>query len=210
MTARIKICGITNPDDAALSVEYGADALGFIFYKKSPRYIEPEAAAAIIQKLPPFITAVGVFVDETAEDIARIKALTGINAIQLHGSETPAFCASLGGAVIIKAFRIRGIDDIKGLGDYKASAYLLDTYKEGVPGGTGEQFNWEIAVEAKFRGRIILSGGLNPGNVREAIDRVRPYAVDVSSGVEARPGRKDPAKVIKFIKQVRGYEENAG
>ncbi|MBI5491755.1 MAG: phosphoribosylanthranilate isomerase [Deltaproteobacteria bacterium] len=210
--ARVKVCGITNIDDALISAEYGADALGFVFWEKSPRYISPDRAAAIIKALPPFITAVGVFVDEPAARVRSIIDASGLGCIQLHGSEPPEECARLNGATgvkIIKAFRVRDRNDISRLREYNVSAYLLDAFVEGVPGGTGHTFNWEIAIEAKARGRVILSGGLNPENIIQALAKVEPYGVDVSSGVEESPGKKDRDKLIKFIKRVKEYEKDA-
>lgn len=202
MRTRVKICGITNSKDADAAVESGADALGFIFYSGSPRHIEPEKAAEIIGTLPPFVTAVGVFVDETLEGIKKAVSESGVTCVQLHGSETPEFCESVGGSVI-KAFRIKGLSDIEPIAKYRAGAYLLDTFKAGVPGGTGKTFDWEIALEAKKLGRIILSGGLNPENVLDAVRHVNPYAVDVSSGVEKSPGIKDPGLIRKFIEELK-------
>lgn len=202
MRTRVKICGITNAKDAAAAVESGADALGFIFYGKSPRFIEPEKAAGIINELPPFVTAVGVFVDETLDGVRKAVLESGVTCVQLHGAETPEFCDSVGGSVI-KAFRIKGIEDIEAIKKYRAGAYLLDAFKTGVPGGTGKTFDWEIALEAKKLGRIILSGGLNPGNVLDAVRHVNPYAVDVSTGVEKSPGIKDPGLVRNFIEELK-------
>lgn len=202
MRTRVKICGITNAKDAKAAVESGADALGFIFYGKSPRFIEPKKAAEIIKALPPFVTAVGVFVDETLEGIKKAVSESGATCVQLHGVETPEFCDSVGGSVI-KAFRIKGPEDLDTIRRYRAGAYLLDAFKAGVPGGTGKTFDWEIALEAKKLGRIILSGGLNPGNVLDAVRHVNPYAVDVSSGVEKSPGIKDPGLVRKFIEELK-------
>lgn len=210
--ARVKVCGITNIDDALISAEYGADALGFVFWEKSPRYISPDRAAAIIKALPPFVTAVGVFVDEPAARVRSIIDASGLGCIQLHGSETAEECAKLNGSTgvkIIKAFRVRDRNDISRLREYNVSAYLLDAFQEGVPGGTGHTFNWDIAIEAKARGRVILSGGLNPENIIQALAKVGPYGVDVSSGVEESPGKKDRDKLIKFIKRVKEYEKNA-
>ncbi|HXI10275.1 MAG TPA: phosphoribosylanthranilate isomerase [Thermodesulfobacteriota bacterium] len=202
MRTRVKICGITNAKDAAAAVESGADALGFIFYGKSPRFIEPEKAAGIINELPPFVTAVGVFVDETLDGVRKAVLASGVTCVQLHGAETPEFCDSVGGSVI-KAFRIKGLEDIEAIKKYRAGAYLLDAFKTGVPGGTGKTFDWEIALEAKKLGRIILSGGLNPGNVLDAVRHVNPYAVDVSTGVEKSPGIKDPGLVRNFIEELK-------
>ncbi|MBI5561035.1 MAG: phosphoribosylanthranilate isomerase [Deltaproteobacteria bacterium] len=185
---------------------YGADAIGFVFWKKSPRFISPGDAGKIIDKLSPFITTVGVFVDERPEKINEIIRSAGLGCVQLHGGESPDDCLKIESR-IIKAVRIKEGADIGKLKGYSPSAFLLDTYREGVPGGTGESFNWDIAVLAKEYGRIILSGGLNPENVVSAISKVRPYGVDVSSGVEARPGRKDPRKISEFIKRVREIEE---
>lgn len=203
--ARVKICGITNLDDAAAAAGYGADAIGFIFWERSPRYINEKAASRILKETAPFITAVGVFVNETTDKIRAVIKETGINCVQLHGDEPPESCEDLAadGVKVIKAFRVREKKDIQGLIAYPASAYLLDTYREGMMGGTGETFNWDIAVEAKKSGTIILSGGLTPENVSEAVKRVGPYAVDVSSGVEISPGRKDPDKVRRFIKEAK-------
>jgi len=205
---KVKICGITNSEDALAACEYGADALGFIFYKKSPRFIEPERVKKIIRELPPFVTTVGVFVDEDADRISEIADAAKLDIIQLHGSEPPEFC-NVFKRKIIKAFKIQG-QGARGKGQeneirrYTVSAYLLDTYKEGVEGGTGETFNWEIAKEAKGFGRIILAGGLTPQNVAEAVETVMPYGVDVSSGVEQKPGKKDLQKVKNFIERAKG------
>lgn len=202
MRTRVKICGITSLDDALTAVECGADALGFIFWEKSPRFITPEEAQRIIKALPPFISIVGVFVNETLDRINAVSSLAGLSCLQLHGDESPEFASSLG-IKVIKAFRVRDKKDIDKAAAYRVGAYLLDTYREGVPGGTGETFNWEIAVSAKKFGPVILSGGLNPDNVGDAIAKVAPYAVDVSSGVESKPGRKDPDKVSRFIEKVK-------
>jgi phosphoribosylanthranilate isomerase len=200
---RVKICGITSREDAWAAVEAGADALGFIFVKETPRHIEPEAAAAIAAELPPFVATVGVFIDRAAEEIERVAASCGLSIAQLHGSESPEQCARLR-LPFIKGIRIQGEEDLAALHKYKkARAFLLDTYAGDRPGGTGKTFPWEIAAKAAREARIILSGGLTADNVAEAIVQVRPYAVDVCSGVEASPGRKDHRKVREFIDRAR-------
>lgn len=194
---KVKICGITNFEDALSAANYGADALGFIFFKGSPRYIEPEKAREIISYLPPFIITVGVFVNEEPAKIRKIMEFVGINILQLHGDEPPEICKIW--QRVIKAFRVINLTDLKPLERYRTSANLLDTYSPDAYGGTGLTFNWDIAVEAKRYGHVILSGGLNPENIEQAIKWVRPYAVDVSSGVEMYKGKKDLAKLREFI-----------
>lgn len=210
---KVKICGITNPEDALASCEYGADALGFIFWRKSPRFIETEKAKEIIEELPPFVTTVGVFVDEDADTINEIVKGVGLHAVQLHGNESPEFCGSIQ-SMVIKTFRVKGAQvmgtGMRGQGvnkemeRYSVSAYLLDTYREDVEGGTGATFSWGIAKDAIKAGKIILAGGLTPENVKQAIKIVMPYAVDVSSGVEEMPGKKDLKKVMDFIEAAKG------
>jgi phosphoribosylanthranilate isomerase len=185
------------------AVEYGADALGFNFYRKSPRYIEPQKAAEIIGQLPPFIVPVGIFVNEKEDKIRDITSLACIQGIQLHGDETPEFCQRFGSRVI-KAFQVRNKASLERMSHYRVSAYLLDSYKEGLRGGTGTTFDWHLAVVAKTFGRIILAGGLTPDNVVEAVKLVRPYGVDVCGGIEKEQGVKDHALMKKFITDVRG------
>ncbi len=201
--ARIKICGITNIEDAETAIRYGADALGFVFYPKSPRNIMPETARSIVQSLPPFITTVGVFVDEDVSNIEKTVSYVGLNTVQLHGSEPPESCNL--SRKIIKAIRIKDLSDLESLHVYKnVSAYLLDTYSPHSYGGTGHVFNWEIAVDAMKFGRIILAGGLTPDNISEAVNMVRPYGVDVSSGVEgSSKGKKDHKKLKLFIERAK-------
>lgn len=204
---KVKICGITTIEDALTAVEAGADALGFVFYDKSPRCVEPDKAAGIIRALPPFVTAVGLFVNADIDFLNSTAECCGLDLIQLHGDETPDFC-SLVNRRVVKVFRIRDAQSLDPMKDYRVAGYLLDAYSPQIYGGTGLTFNWDIARDAKKHGPIILAGGLTPDNVREAVDAVRPYAVDVSSGVEAAPGRKDPDKVRKFIENAkRGREE---
>jgi phosphoribosylanthranilate isomerase len=201
---RIKICGITNLADALLAAELGAHALGFIFHPKSPRYVAPDAARAIIAHLPPFVLSVGVFVDEEAEAVRDLAARAGLDWLQIHGQETPAYCRSLGRRVI-KGFRIKDEASLAELTPFQGAcqAFLLDTYKKGQIGGTGETFNWGLAREAKKFGPIILAGGLTPENVGDAVKMVAPQAVDVASGVEAAPGKKDPEKMNNFFSALR-------
>ena len=203
---RIKICGITNPEDAQIASDLGADALGFVFAKGSPRIITPEAAGNIISKLPPFIVPVGVFVDSPVEEILSIIEYTRIQCVQLHGNESPFECMKIN-IPVIKAFKVHEHFRADALISFKVSAYLLDTYVEGAAGGTGKTFNWNIAVEAKAYGKIILAGGLNPGNIRVAIRKVQPYGIDISSGVESVPGKKDKRKLQQLFTAIHSLRE---
>jgi len=205
MTFRIKICGITSLEDALLAADLGADALGFIFFAKSPRHVAPETARKIIAQLPPFVASVGVFVDEAATVVQELAAKVCLDWVQLHGQESPEYCRGLGRKVI-KGFRIKDEKSLMELEPYRdaVQAFLLDTYKKGQVGGTGEVFDWQLALEAKKYGRIILAGGLSPDNVARAIEVAGPDAVDTASGTEAAPGKKDPAKLSAFFKAVRG------
>ena len=199
---RVKVCGTTRLKDALLAVACGADAIGFIFYKKSPRYVTLKTAKEICSKLPPFVHRVGVFVNETAEAINLIADRCGLDTVQLHGDESPAFCKKIKHRVI-KAVRIKDSGSLGGLSQYTVDGYLLDTFKEDQWGGTGKVFDWTLAQRAKRYGPVIIAGGLNPRNVKEAIRQVQPYGVDVSSGVEQSPGKKDPKKLKAFLKAVR-------
>ena len=196
---RVKICGITNVKDARLAARLGADALGFNFYKESPRYIQPERASAIIAALPPFVAAVGIFVNEEPERINEIAGLCRLDAAQLSGDESPAQADRVRGVRRIKGIQVREERDIARCRRYRVDAYLLDAYVEGLHGGTGETFNWELAREAHEFGPVILAGGLTPENVDEAVRIARPYAVDTASGVEQRPGIKDRDLMADFI-----------
>lgn len=200
---KVKICGITNLDDAMAAADFGVDALGFVFFKKSPRYISPANAKKIIKKLPPFISTVGVFVNEDKNTIKKTVSQTGIDIIQLHGEEPPGACNL--SKPVIKAIRVKSLENLDLVSKYrdKVSAFLLDTYTPDVFGGTGQIFNWDIAVEAKQFGRIILAGGLTPANTEKAILWVHPYAVDVSSGVEAEKGKKDHRKMKLFTERAK-------
>ena len=207
MKVRIKVCGITRAEDALLAAELGADAVGFVFHRPSPRYIEPAAAAAITAGLPGYVTTVGVFVDLEQEQVRRIASEAHLDRVQLSGSEPPGYCSSLG-LRWIKGFRLKTRDDLGLLARYGSGRdFLLDSYVEGVPGGTGQKFNWEWAREAGRHGRIILAGGLAADNVARAIETAMPAAVDVSSGVEKSPGIKDRAKMAAFIRAVLNCNE---
>jgi len=203
MSTRIKICGITNLDDAQAAVAAGADALGFVFYDKSPRYLTIPAAAEISRQLPPSVLRAGVFVNAPEDFVLRAMGECGLGLLQFHGDEPPAFCMQFG-LMSMKAFRIRDAGTLKELARYQTDAWLLDAYSPEAVGGTGEKFNWALAVEAQKFGKLIfLAGGLTPENVAEAVRQVRPFGVDVSSGVEAFPGRKDHAKLRAFINAVK-------
>ncbi len=199
---KIKICGITNKEDAFLAAQFGAWALGFVFYKKSPRYISPSNARKIIQELPPFVMPVGVFVNQGYGAIQDIAEFCGISTLQLHGDETPQFCGRFRSQKIIKAFRVGDDFDISGLSQFKVSGYLFDAFQEDTFGGSGKTFNWEIIKGKKFPKAVILSGGLNPQNVAQAVQEVNPYAVDVSSGVEQAPGKKNYRLLQEFFAAV--------
>lgn len=203
MSTKVKICGITNTADAQVAVEAGADALGYIFYEKSPRFVALNAAAEISKQLPPFIMRVGVFVNAPEDFVLRAIAECGLTMLQFHGDETPDFCSQFG-LMSMKAFRMHGPETLSELPKYPTDAFLLDAFSSTTLGGSGEKFNWDLAVEAhKFGKPIFLAGGLTPGNVADAIRKVRPFGVDVSSGVESAPGKKDHAKVKAFITAAR-------
>ncbi len=202
---KVKICGITNLEDAQAAAEAGADALGFVFYPDSPRFIDPGTARAIIARLPVFITSVGVFVDESEDLIRRIIREGGIQILQFHGSESPVLCTRFREKVI-KAIRIKDEDSISEMQMYDVDTFLLDTYLDCAKGGTGKTFNWKYAEMAKENGRIILSGGLNPSNIGDAVRQLKPYGVDVSSGVEISPGKKDYDKIREFVREAKKYD----
>lgn len=204
----VKICGITSVEDAQAAVAAGADALGLVFYPPSPRYVTPEHARHIIRTLPPFVTTVGLFVDVPAAMVHDIASRCGLDRVQLHGRETPEFCRLIVPPVI-KAFRIQSASSLAHLPSYQVSAFLLDAYVEGaLPGGTGASFAWELAAQAKPYGPVILAGGLTPENVAAAIVQIRPYGVDVSTGVEQSPGVKDHAKMRRFIARAKAALED--
>ncbi|MDZ4190535.1 MAG: phosphoribosylanthranilate isomerase [Pseudomonas sp.] len=200
---RSKICGITRIEDALAAVEAGADAIGLVFYGKSPRAVSIEQAAAILQALPPFVTSVGLFVDMPRDELQQLLQRLPLDLLQFHGDESPADCEGHG-RPYIKALRVRPGEDVAAaMAPYAgARGILLDTFVEGVPGGTGASFDWSLVPENADK-PIILAGGLDAGNVATAIRQVRPYAVDVSGGVEASKGIKDAGKIRAFVRAVR-------
>jgi phosphoribosylanthranilate isomerase len=207
MSTRVKICGITNLADAQAAIEAGADALGFIFYEKSPRRMTIPAVAEISKQLPPFVLRVGVFVNAAEDLVTRATGECGLGLLQFHGDEPPEFCTRFG-LMSMKAFRIRDAESLKELPKYPTEAWLLDAYSAENLGGTGEKFNWDLAVEVqKFGKPVFLAGGLTPENVAAAVRKVQPFGVDVSSGVESSLGKKDHAKVRAFIANVRQAEQ---
>jgi phosphoribosylanthranilate isomerase len=208
---RVKICGITNTEDALAAVECGANALGFVF-ADSPRRISPAAAAEIIRALPPFIAAVAVVVDEAIDALRKKLRTSGCHAVQLHGEESPGYLEALGDLAVIKAFRVGTRDDLERLADYeRADAFLLDSRVKGRTGGTGKAFDWRLAAVAREAGKpVILAGGLNSGNVQTALEAARPYAVDASSGVESEPGRKNHDLMREFVRAVREFDADQG
>ena len=203
MSIHIKICGITNPEDALLAEKLGASAVGFVFHPPSPRSIEPESAGLISDVLGPFISRVGVFVDEDPGKVMKTVKTAHLTAVQLHGSESPEYIQEIKGVSCIKAFRVGKDFNPEILGHYDVTAFLLDTFDSSGYGGTGKTFNWELAVSCGRFGRIILAGGLTTDNIRDAIRTVRPWGIDVSSGVECRPGKKDPDKMKSFFNAVQ-------
>ncbi len=204
----IKICGITNLEDGLKAASLGVDALGFVF-APSPRRVAPEAAKKIIQALPPTFLKVGVFVNEEWEAVERAAKFCGLNGLQFHGEESPEYCQKFLPPVF-KAIRIKDSESLKDMERYDGLSLLLDTYRPEQAGGTGKSFPWEIALTAKKKRDFILSGGLRPLNVGEAIRKVRPWGVDVSSGVESSPGKKDLLKMEEFVKEVRKADETTG
>jgi phosphoribosylanthranilate isomerase len=200
----VKICGVTNLEDALAAVEAGASMLGFNFYRRSPRYVSLEDARRILERLPETVTGVGVFVNEPPDEVESVAREAGLDAVQLHGDETPEFCRSLRGLKTIKALRVRQGFDAAACALYTTDAILLDAYAADAFGGTGHTFDWALARQARERvARLFLAGGLTPDNVAEAVRAVRPYAVDVCSGVETSPGRKSPQLMRRFVEEVK-------
>ena len=206
MTIQVKICGITNPEDAAAAVEAGADAVGFVFHRKSPRYVEPQVVKSIVAGLPPFILTVGVFVNEELKVVRDVMDSCGLSLAQLHGDESAAYCETLGRPVV-KAIGIKDQASLLALAEYKGRAqvrgFLLDAFAPDAYGGTGRTTDWSVAAEIAKSVTVILAGGLNPDNVATAVATVKPYAVDVSSGVEASPGKKDHTKIRAFVQAAK-------
>lgn len=200
---RIKICGITRIEDALAAVAAGADAIGLVFYARSPRAVTPAQAKAIVAALPPFVTSVGLFVDMPRAELQQVLAEVPLDLLQFHGDESPEDCAGHG-RPFIKALRVRPGDDVAAaIARYPdAAGILLDTYVPGTPGGTGEAFDWSLVPRDAAK-PVVLAGGLTPENVGDAVRQVRPYAVDVSGGVEASKGIKDAAKIKAFIQRAR-------
>ncbi|MGH9752833.1 MAG: phosphoribosylanthranilate isomerase [Blastocatellia bacterium] len=204
MAVKLKICGVTSLEDAHAAIDCGAEYLGFIFYPKSPRYIAPPMARAIIERLPGAIISVGVFVNEPRpEDVDEILRVSGARMAQLHGDESPAYCASVGAERVVKALRVDDDFDARRVLDYPVSAVLLDAFDAKLYGGTGRTANWTIAREAATLTKVFLAGGLSPENIVEAIRAVEPFAVDVNSGVESAPGRKDASKLRKLKEEMK-------
>lgn len=202
LMTKVKICGLTSVKDAFFAADKGADFLGFIFYKKSPRYISVEEAANIIFKLPGSVKTVGVFVNQSVEDINKAVEELGLSYVQLHGDENPEFAKKMS-VPVIKSFRLKDRNNLADIKEYNVFAYLFDSYLKGLYGGTGKTFELSIIEKNSFDKPLFLSGGLTPENVAKAIEKVKPYAVDVASGVENEPGKKDHLKIMRFINEVR-------
>jgi phosphoribosylanthranilate isomerase len=203
MDVKVKICGLTNVEDALAAVAAGADFLGFVLWERSPRHVTVESAREIARQLPPGTARVGVFVDATIEQVMLSLRVCDFSGLQFHGQETPAYCRQFG-VMTTKAFRIRDAASLSALSAFDTDAFLLDSQVEGRPGGTGETFDWTLAAQAKkFDKPIFLAGGLTPQNVAAAVRAVRPFAVDVSTGVEVSPGKKDHQKMRDFVAAAR-------
>jgi phosphoribosylanthranilate isomerase len=203
---KIKICGITSMEDAEVAVSAGADALGFVLYKNSPRLVDPAVVRRIVAGLPPFVLPIGVFVNEEADTVRALMDECGLALAQLHGDEPASYCQNLGRPAL-KALRLKDRGTFLALAEFQGRAnvrgFVIDTFSDQAYGGTGQTVDWALAAEAARSASILLAGGLTPTNVADAIRQVRPYGVDVSSGVEERPGKKDPAKVKAFIDAAR-------
>ncbi|WP_028579396.1 phosphoribosylanthranilate isomerase [Desulfogranum japonicum] len=209
---RVKICGITRFDDAVTAVRAGVDALGFIFYEQSPRYIDPEEAKIILDELPPFVDSVGVFVDKKRKEVEEIIDYCRLDYVQLHGEESPKYCERLARFAspceVLKAFRVGPHLTPETIVDYSpyVRGFLFDTYKKGEKGGTGEVFDWSVIKKLNLRKPYLLAGGLDVENISKALKSVKPFGVDANSGLETAPGRKNHALIVDFIQKVRAFE----
>jgi phosphoribosylanthranilate isomerase len=206
----VKVCGITNLEDALVACECGVDALGFILYPQTPRYITPDRAREIIKALPGRIKKVGVFVNQNAGDVQELEAFCGFDFLQFHGDETPEYCGEFPPEIIIKAVSLRTEEDLRRALEYPSRAVLVDCRDRGLYGGTGETADWALARNLGMERPLILAGGLKAENIREAIESVLPAAVDINSGVEMSPGKKDAAKVKDVIEIIRTLKKNKG
>lgn len=202
---RVKICGITNLEDALASVDAGCDALGFSFFRKSPRYVTPQEASSIVRRVPPRIIKIGVFVNARQESVKRIARMCHLDMLQFHGTETPEYCGKFRGYKVIKVFRVKDKLDLREVLRYKPFAFLFDTFVRSRMGGTGKTFDWKLIRHSKgIKIPVFLSGGLTAGNVKKAIQTAEPNWVDVCSSIESVPGKKDHIKLRRFIKAAKG------
>jgi phosphoribosylanthranilate isomerase len=205
---KVKVCGITSYEDAVMVLDQGVDALGFNFFPPSPRYLKPADARSILRRLPPFVTTVGLFVNVAdADQVSEMATAAAVQVLQLHGDETPDYCRRFANWPLIKALRIGGNEIPRDLDAYSVQAFLLDAKDDALFGGTGRSFDWKLARDIQRIRPIILAGGLRPDNVREAIRVVAPYGIDVCSGVESAPGKKDVNKLRQFMNEVRNVED---
>jgi phosphoribosylanthranilate isomerase len=204
---KVKVCGITNYGDAAMALDEGVDALGFNFFSRSPRYIRPEDARLIIRRIPPLAVTVGLFVNvDEPDQVSMAARAAGVQVLQLHGDETPEYCRALADWILIKAVRIGKNGIPSGLEAYPVQAFLLDARDDALFGGTGKSFDWSLARQMQGMRPILVAGGLRPDNVREAIRVAAPYGVDVCSGVECEPGKKDSVRLRQFMDEVRNVD----
>ena len=206
--AKIKICGITNMKDALSAVDLSVDAVGFVFYPKSPRYISPDRAEQICRLVPPFTLCIGVFVNERKDRVLQIAQQCQLDGLQFHGNEAPEYCSYFPTHMVIKSFSLKGKKDLRSIRHYNVQAILVDAFDPIRIGGTGKKSNWELAKEAKNFGPLILAGGLNEANIQDAIRAVNPYAVDASSGLEISPGVKNHDKMKAFVRKIREIERS--
>ncbi|MCX5705251.1 MAG: phosphoribosylanthranilate isomerase [Candidatus Omnitrophica bacterium] len=202
---KVKICGITNLEDALVSVRAGCDALGFAFFRKSPRYVSPKKVSSIVKQIPPRIIKIGVFVNAREEAVKRIARMCGLDMLQFHGTETPEYCSKFAKYKVIKVFRVKDKLDLREVLRYKPFAYLFDTFVKSRMGGTGKNFDWKLIRHLRgVKNPVFLSGGLTAGNVKKAISIAKPRWVDVCSSIELIPGKKDHVLVRQFIETAKG------